>query len=100
MCRTRRILMLAPCALPAMSRPPRFAQGDKDFLDARTAFERGDRIRLDALAPKLSDHVLAPYVEFWQKKLKLDSATDARDQPPTSPAGRRLRSRTGCASIG
>ena len=29
------------------------------------------------LAPKLSDHTLAPYVEYWQKKLQLDTSTDA-----------------------
>jgi len=56
---------------------PAAAQSDRDFLDARTAFEKGDRIRLDALAPKLADHVLAPYVEYWQRKLNLDNATDA-----------------------
>jgi soluble lytic murein transglycosylase len=68
-------LLLALITLGAV--PAAGAQSDRDFLDARAAFERGDRIRLDALAPKLADHVLAPYVEYWQRKLNLDNATDA-----------------------
>ena len=77
--RTSRIVVLALVGLAAFGSrvPAAFAQSDKDFLDARTAFERGERGRLDALAPKLSDHVLAQYVEYWQKKLRLDTATDA-----------------------
>ncbi len=55
---------------------PAAAQGDADFLAARAAFDRGDRLRLDALAPRLADHVLVPYVEFWQLKLRLDTAGD------------------------
>ena len=75
---------------------PAFAQSDKDFLDARAAFERGDGMRLDALAPKLSNHVLAPYVEYWQKKLKLDTATDDEVAAylarwPKTPLADRLR---------
>ena len=73
-----------------------FAQSDKDFVDARTAFERGDRMRLDALAPKLANHVLAPYVEYWQKKLKQDNATDDEIAAyfarwPKTPTADRLR---------
>ena len=39
---------------------PACGQSDKDFIVARTAFERGDRIRLEAIAPKLAGHSLAP----------------------------------------
>src|SRR3982751_3718687 len=75
---TRIFLPALSCALIAFgAAPAAVAQSDKDFVDARTAFEKGDRIRLDALAPKLADHVLAPYVEYWQRKLNLDNATDA-----------------------
>ena len=73
-----------------------FAQSDSDFLDARAAYERGDRIRLDALAPRLADHVLATYVEYWQKKLRIDTASDAEiasylERWPKSPLADRLR---------
>jgi soluble lytic murein transglycosylase len=64
------VLVLALAAAPA------FAQSDADILAARAAFDRGDRVRLDALAPKLAAHVLQPYVEFWQLNLKLESAGD------------------------
>ena len=63
-------LLLACVAAPAA------AQSDADFLAARTAFDRGDRARLDALAPALATHVLQPYVAYWQLKLRLDSASD------------------------
>ena len=70
-------LGLFACALLlACVAAPGAAQSDADFLAARTAFERGDRARLDALAPKLATHVLQPYVAYWQLKLRLDSARD------------------------
>jgi soluble lytic murein transglycosylase len=51
------------------------APADADFLAARAAFERGDRPRLEALAPKLAGHVLEPYAAYWRISLKLDAAT-------------------------
>ncbi len=48
---------------------------DEDFLAAKAAFERGQRSRFEALAPKLAGHVLAAYVEFWQLSLRLDTAS-------------------------
>ena len=80
MCQIPRIIVLAHALAAAAAfglATTAFAQSDNDFLDARAAFERGDRTRLDGLAPKLADHPLALYVEYWQKKLKLDTATDA-----------------------
>jgi len=75
---------------------PACGQSDADFLAARAAFERGDRVRLDALAPKLANHILASYVEFWQKKLNLESVADAEVADylarwPKSPLADRLR---------
>jgi soluble lytic murein transglycosylase len=49
---------------------------DRDFAAARTAFEQGDRARLDALAPALAGHILKPYVDYWRLQLALDSASD------------------------
>jgi len=72
------------------------AQSDADFLAAKAAFERADRGRLHALAPKLSDHVLAPYVAYWQLKLSLDEATHDSVRAyvsiyPGAPFAERLR---------
>ena len=70
--------------------------GDKDFVAARTAFERADRPRLDAIAPTLTGHILAPYVEFWQLRLRLDTAGDDEIRGyftrwPKTPLADRLR---------
>lgn len=47
---------------------------DEDFLAAKAAFERGQRARFEALAPKLAGHVLEAYVEYWQLSQHLDTA--------------------------
>ncbi len=96
MVRMHRAIYLLTLVLGALVAATAVAQGDMDFLAARTAFERGDRSRLDALAPKLADHVLAPYVEYWQQKLRIDSATDGEinaylDRWPQTPLADRLR---------
>ena len=86
------VLALALCGVAA----PAFAQSDADFLAARAAFDRGDRVRLDALAPKLTGHVLAPYVESWQLRLRIDAAGDDEIRGfvarwPQTPFADRLR---------
>jgi len=51
------------------------AQGtDADILAAKAAFDRGDRARLDAIAPRAKGHVLEPYVAYWRLKLGIDTA--------------------------
>jgi len=82
------ILLAAP--LPAS------AQSDSDFVAAKSAFDRGDWRGLDALAPALSGHVLARYVEYWQLKSRLDDATPDAVQAffaryPDGPVTDRLR---------
>ena len=67
------------------------AQSDADFVAAKASFERGDLRQLDALAPALSGHVLARYVEYWQ--LKSRPSRSSRAIPMD-------RSRTGCAPTG
>ena len=68
---------LFACALlVAGVAPSASAQSDADFQAARAAFDRNDGARLDALAEKLSEHVLQPYVAYWQLKLRLDSVGD------------------------
>ena len=54
------------------------AAQDRDFLSAQRAFHAGDVRRLDAQLAKLKDYVLAPYVEYWDLKLRLDSAPESR----------------------
>ncbi|MFZ5558135.1 MAG: transglycosylase SLT domain-containing protein [Pseudomonadota bacterium] len=63
------------CVLAA---PPALAAGaDDDFLAAREAFRLGSRDKLDAVAPKLRDHVLYPYVEYYRLRLSMAQATPA-----------------------
>ncbi len=69
---------------------------DIDFLAAKAAFERGDRGKLEILAPKLAGHILESYVEYWQLRAKLDTASDDEVRAylarwPGSPLGDRLR---------
>src|SRR5258707_6529363 len=54
---------------------------DAALLAARDAFEANQRTKLAALAPKLKDHLLEPYVEYWQLFFKLPgaSAEEVRD---------------------
>jgi len=47
---------------------------DADILAAKAAYEKGDRARLDALAPRAKGHPLEPYVAYWQLKLGIDTA--------------------------
>jgi soluble lytic murein transglycosylase len=79
-----RALALA-AALAAAAPAP--AQTDADVLRAQDAFERGDRRRLDALVPALKDHLLAPYVEYWQLKLGFDEL-DGQGAVPLAAAVR------------
>jgi soluble lytic murein transglycosylase len=72
------------------------APSDADFIAAKTAFERGDWRRLDALAPAVVGHPLERYVQYWQLKSRLDeSSSDAvrafLDRYPDGPLTDRLR---------
>jgi soluble lytic murein transglycosylase len=94
--RTLRIPSLAVLVLGCCIAASVCGQTDGDFLAARAAFDRGDRNRLDALAPKLAEHVLAPYVEFWQRELRLDTPKEADVAAylarwPNTPLADRLR---------
>ena len=75
---------------------PVLAQSDADFLAAKVAYDKGDRAKLAAIAPKLTAHILAPYVGYWQLKLGLDDAAPVAinayfDRYPNSPMADRLR---------
>ena len=82
--------------LAAAEPPAPVVASDADFVAARSAFERGDRAKLDTLAARLVDHPLLPYVEYWQLKLRLDTATDDEVRAylarwPNGPFADRLR---------
>jgi soluble lytic murein transglycosylase len=69
-------------AFPADARPARATStpapqtADDLFLAAHAAFRAGDRERLATLAPRLKEHPLAVWVEFWQLQMRL-----RRDEP-------------------
>jgi soluble lytic murein transglycosylase len=97
----RRVLprILAAVALAGavvVALPVAVAQADADFLAAKDAFERGDRARLERLAPGLAGHVLTPYVRYWQLTLGIDTAEhdavrDFLARYPNTPLAERLR---------
>ena len=64
---------LAACIASAAGAQPT----DADFIAARDAYRAGDSARLERVAPRLKDHLLEPYVAYWQLKLKLDDADPA-----------------------
>jgi peptidoglycan lytic transglycosylase len=69
---------------------------DDDFLAAKAAYDRGQRARFEALAPRLAGHVLEAYVEFWQLSVRLDSVGASEVDSflakwPDTPLADRLR---------
>src|SRR5262249_36679379 len=61
-------------AATGFARAAKLDPQDTALLAARDAFEAGNRARLAAVAPQLSGHALAPYVEYWQLFLRLPAA--------------------------
>ena len=68
-------------ASAAEAAPPKSRPADEPFLKAYEAFRAGDPLRLARASTGLEQHVLAPYLEFWRLKLRLDelSTAEARD---------------------
>ncbi len=66
---------LVALAIGAFAMSPAVAQnpGDAEIVAAKAAFDRGDAAKLAAIAPRVQDHVLAPYVALWQIELALDT---------------------------
>lgn len=64
--RLRCITLLVVSASSAHAAP-----GDTEFLALREAVNRGEATRVEALAPGLRDHVLYPWVEYWQLRARL-----------------------------
>jgi soluble lytic murein transglycosylase len=67
--------------LALLAAAPALAQPDEDFIAAREAFRTGDRNQLDRLAPRLTQHVLYPYVAYWRLRQRLDESqpSEVRD---------------------
>jgi soluble lytic murein transglycosylase len=56
-----------------------WAKGDDDaFLAARDAASLGNRERFAQVAPRLSNHPLAEYVDFWRLQLRMRNEDPAR----------------------
>lgn len=57
------------------------AEGDRAFLVARDAFRQGERVRLARVAQALHGHELAPWVEYWllRQRLEEDAAEGVHD---------------------
>ncbi len=71
--------LLAPAVAPAASAPraPSAAalqQQDDEFLAARDAFRVGNTARLEQAAARVRGHPLESYVQYWQLRLRLESA--------------------------
>ena len=65
----------------ALAAPPKPSPVDDAFLKAYDAYRAGDPIKLARFSTGLEEHVLAPYLEYWRLKLRLDdlTPTEARD---------------------
>jgi len=65
-----RYILVAACLAGSA---PGLASVDPNLLAAKAAWEKGDRVRLAAVAPRLAGHPLEPYVAWWQLKLGADA---------------------------
>jgi soluble lytic murein transglycosylase len=56
---------------------PKLAAVDETFLKAYDAFRAGDALKLQKFSSLPAGHVLAPYLEYWRLKLRLEDMADA-----------------------
>ena len=75
---------------------PRVPPADEAVLKAYDAFRAGDPVKLQRVSGQLGNHVLAPYLEYWRLKLRLEEMPDADvraflDQQAGSYLADRLR---------
>jgi soluble lytic murein transglycosylase len=87
----------APPAAAQPQVPAQMLQQDEDFRAARDAFRIGQAARLDQAAARLRGHPLEPWVQYWQLRLRLDTAEVAEVQATLARladtrAGDQLRS--------
>mgnify|MGYP001592698542 FL=1 len=55
---------------------PRKPAADEALLKAYDAFRAGDALKLAKFSAPLGGHVLAPYLEYWRLKLRLEDSPD------------------------
>src|SRR5258705_1341962 len=70
------ISALVACAAGALAAPKPPA-ADEALLKAYDAFKAGDAVKLQRFSSQLPGHVLAPYLEYWRLKLRLEDMPDA-----------------------
>ena len=71
-------IILALCLvvlLPAAEAAPRKPSAEEAVVLARDAFRAGDAAKLNKAAALAKGHVLVPWVEYWQLKLRLETAS-------------------------
>ncbi len=62
------------------STPPKqaiAASGDEKVMAAHDAFRNGEQVKLGRVAQTVGGHELAPWVEYWQLRLKLENGDTA-----------------------
>jgi soluble lytic murein transglycosylase len=65
------LTLLLPGTLLAAPRNP---TSDEAMVQARDAFRAGDAVRLGKAAGFAKNHVLEPWIDYWQLRLRLDDA--------------------------
>jgi soluble lytic murein transglycosylase len=81
-------------ALPALAEPSH--PEDANFIAAREAFARGDRVKLTRALASLKTHPLQPWATYYQLVQRLEDGTDAgvaefADQHAGSYLGEKIR---------
>jgi soluble lytic murein transglycosylase len=95
----RRFLTIAACTAWAgvSLAAPKAPAADEALLKAYDAFRAGDAVKLQRVSGQIrGGHVLAPYLEYWRLKLRLEEMPDADvhaflDQQAGSYLADRLR---------
>ncbi len=67
--------LLAGQTTIAQNAAPALSAADQAVLDARQAFDRSDKARLQALLPQVRGHLLEPWVGYWDLRLRLGEAS-------------------------
>ena len=67
--------LLAGQAVLAQNATASLSAADQAVLDARQAFDRSDKARLQALLPQVRGHLLEPWVGYWDLRLRLGEAS-------------------------